>query len=334
MDSSVLLDVQHLRKNYPVQKGFLKRVVGYVRAVDDVSFQVFQGETLGLVGESGCGKTTVARCILRAVEPTSGKVLFRVGDKEIDVTTADKHALATVRQNCQMIFQDPYASLNPRKRVRDIIGEPLRVNTPMPESEHEARIAYLMKAVGLPSEYMIRYPHAFSGGQRQRIGIARALALNPKLIICDEPVSALDVSVQAQILNLLKDLQDEFGLTYVFISHDLGVVRHVSDRVAVMYLGRLVEIADSQTLFSQPMHPYSRALLGASPRPHPKYRGTVKVLDGEVTHPPMDAEGCLFRDRCPEACAACSEGTPTLYNMGSDTNPHYVACSMVTRAAS
>ncbi|MCE5258635.1 MAG: ATP-binding cassette domain-containing protein [Chloroflexi bacterium] len=328
MAGSVLLDVRNLKKSYPVQKGFLKRVVGYVRAVDDVSFQVNQGETLGLVGESGCGKTTVARCILRAVEPSAGQTFFRVDDKMIDITKADKRELRIVRQNCQMIFQDPYSSLNPRKRVRDIIGEPLFVNGVALGKALDERVAQLMHAVGLPSEYMIRYPHAFSGGQRQRIGIARALALNPKLIICDEPVSALDVSVQAQMLNLLKDLQDEFGLTYIFISHDLGVVRHVSDRVAVMYLGRLVEIASSRELFRRPLHPYSQALLAAAPKPHPKYRGEIKVLEGEVTNPPVGVKGCLFRDRCPSCCDSCAEEYPPLRNVGSEAEPHLVACHL------
>ena len=328
MASPILLDVQNLKKSYPVQKGFLKRVVGYVKAVDDVSFQVYQGETLGLVGESGCGKTTVARCILRAVEPTGGQTLFRVDNKMIDITRADKHELRTVRQNCQMIFQDPYSSLNPRKRARDIIGEPLFVNGVAQGKALDERVAQLMHAVGLPSEYMIRYPHAFSGGQRQRIGIARALALNPKLIICDEPVSALDVSVQAQILNLLKDLQDEFGLTYIFISHDLGVVRHISDRVAVMYLGRLVEIASSRELFRQPLHPYSRALLSASPKPHPKYRGKIKILEGEVTHPPVGVKGCLFQDRCSFCCDSCTDEYPPLHDVGVEGEQHLVACHL------
>lgn len=328
MDNSVLLDLRNLKKYYPVQKGFMRNVVGFVKAVDDVSFQVYQGETLGLVGESGCGKTTVARCILRAVEPTDGQVLFYVDGKMVDIIKMEKRELKIVRQNCQMIFQDPYSSLDPRQRVRDIIGEPLFVNGVARGKALEERVAQLMHAVGLPQEYMIRYPHAFSGGQRQRIGIARALALRPKLIICDEPVSALDVSVQAQILNLLKDLQDEFGLTYIFISHDLGVVRHVSDRVAVMYLGRLVEIASSRELFRRPRHPYSQALLAASPKPHPKYRDDLRILEGEVTHPPVGVTGCLFRDRCQFCCDSCTDDYPPLRDVGVEGEQHLVACHL------
>ncbi len=326
-DDSVLLDVRNLRKYFSVQKGFLKRVVGVVKAVDDVSFRVRQGETLGLVGESGCGKTTVARSILRAIEPTAGQVLFPINGKMLDIIQASKKELRLARQNCQMVFQDPYASLNPRQRVRDIIGEPLLVNGIARGKALEERVGQLMHAVGLPPDYMVRYPHAFSGGQRQRIGVARALALNPKLIICDEPVSALDVSVQAQILNLLKDLQDEFGLTYVFISHDLGVVQHVSDRVAVMYLGRLVEIAPSEAFFASPKHPYSHALLAASPKPHPKYRGQLRVLEGEVFSPPVGAKGCLFYDRCVYRDSICQESVPPLRDMAGETGAeHLVAC--------
>lgn len=331
-DRSVLLDVQHLKKYFPVQKGFMKRVVGTVKAVDDVSFSVYQGETLGLVGESGCGKTTVARSILRAVEPTDGQILLHTDDGVLDITKADKAGLREARLECQMVFQDPYSSLNPRKRVREIIGEPLMVNGIARGKKLEERVAKVMHSVGLPSEYMVRYPHAFSGGQRQRIGVARALALDPKLILCDEPVSALDVSVQAQILNLLKDLQDEYGLTYVFISHDLGVVQHVSDRVAVMYLGRLVELTDAKTLFSSPCHPYTQALLAASPKPHPKYRDKMEILEGEVTAPPADAKGCLFRDRCPQCGDECAEVAPTMVDIGEDGNVHLVACNRAQKA--
>ncbi len=254
-DLQALLQVRNLKKHFSLKKGFLRRVVGTVKAVDDVNFSVMPGETLGLVGESGCGKTTVAKTILRAIEPTDGQILFRDNGNTVDLAQLGKEALKKARRNIQLIFQDPFASLNPRQRVRDIIGEPLLVNKVARGKALEERVSTLMAAVGLRPEYMIRYPHAFSGGQRQRIGVARALALNPKLIICDEPVSALDVSIQAQILNLLKDLQDEFGLTYLFISHDLGVVQHVSDRVAVMYMGRIIEIASTQTLFKQRLQP-------------------------------------------------------------------------------
>ncbi len=248
MSNNVLLEVKNLKKYFPIQKGFLRRVVGYVKAVDDVSFYIKEGETLGLVGESGCGKTTTGRSILRAIEPTSGEILFNVDGKFVDIAKLSKDELKRMRRYMQMIFQDPYSSLNPRMTVKDIIGEPLLVNGIARGKELEERVGELMRAVGLRPEYMIRYPHAFSGGQRQRIGIARALALNPKLVVCDEPVSALDVSIQAQTLNLLQDLQEQFHLTYLFVSHDLGVVEHISDRVAVMYVGKLVEMAETEEL--------------------------------------------------------------------------------------
>ena len=293
MDSSspTLLEVRNLRKYFPLTKGLLRKVVGTVKAVDDVNFVIGRGETLGLVGESGCGKTTVAKSILRAIQPTTGEILFQDDGGVVDLTRLEQEELKKARRNIQMIFQDPFSSLNPRQRVRDIIGEPLYVNSVAKGKALEARVSELMAAVGLRPEYMIRYPHAFSGGQRQRIGVARALALNPKLIICDEPVSALDVSIQAQILNLLKDLQDQYGLTYLFISHDLGVVQHISDRVAVMYLGRLVEIAPTRELFKRPQHPYTEALLSASPKPHPKYRGRTRIITSEVPDPSYQATG-------------------------------------------
>jgi peptide/nickel transport system ATP-binding protein len=308
----VLLEVRGLKKYFPIQQGFLKKVVGQVKAVDDVSFSIYEGETLGLVGESGSGKSTVAKMILRAIEPTEGEVLFRENGDFTNVVEIKKADLKRVRRNIQMIFQDPHSSLNPRQRVRDIIGEPLLVNGVAKGKALEKRVAELMDAVGLRSEYMIRYPHAFSGGQRQRIGIARALALSPKLIVCDEPVSALDVSIQAQILNLLNDLQEEFGLTYLFIAHDLGVVQHISDRVAVMYAGRLAEVAPARQLFKNPRHPYTEALLSTSPRPHPRYRGAMQVLSGEVPDLSKEMGGCPFRYRCPHAQELCAEKTPPL----------------------
>ncbi|MBI2938924.1 MAG: ATP-binding cassette domain-containing protein [Chloroflexi bacterium] len=327
--NGILLDVRNLRKYFPLQQGFLRRVVGHVRAVDDVSLAIQEGETLGLVGESGCGKTTVAKAILRAVEPTAGEILFRDDGGFVDVARLQGPELKKVRRNIQMIFQDPFSSLNPRQRVRDIIGEPLYVNGVAKGKDLEKRVSHLMAAVGLRPEYMIRYPHAFSGGQRQRIGIARALALNPKLIVCDEPVSALDVSIQAQILNLLKDLQDEFGLTYLFISHDLGVVQHVSDRVAVMYVGRLVEVAPTQELFKQPRHPYTEALLSASPKPHPRFRGKARILSGEVPDPSHTATGCYFSSRCRYAQPVCAQEYPPLQAVNASAeraSDHLVAC--------
>ena len=324
--SPTLLDVRNLRKYFILQKGFMRKTVGTVKAVDDVSFAISRGETLGLVGESGCGKTTVAKSILRAVQPTAGEILFQEDGKSQDLAKLEKDDLKKARRNVQMIFQDPFSSLNPRQRVRDIIGEPLYVNNVAKGKELEARVSELMASVGLRPEYMIRYPHAFSGGQRQRIGIARALALNPKLIICDEPVSALDVSIQAQILNLLKDLQDDLGLTYLFISHDLGVVQHISDRVAVMYVGRIVEIAPTTEIFRHPRHPYTEALLSASPKPHPKYRGRSHIIAGEVPDPSYQATGCYFYQRCNHRKPICAEQYPPLQNVLAQGAVHLAAC--------
>ncbi len=326
MNSSILLDVKGLKKYFPIQKGFWKKKVGEVRAVDNVSFYIREGETLGLVGESGSGKTTTGRAILRAIEPTEGEVLFNIDGNLINIPQLDRKELKQIRRHMQMIFQDPYSSLNPRMTVRDIIGEPLLVNGVAKGKELEDRVAELMKAVGLRPEYMIRYPHAFSGGQRQRIGIARALALNPKLIVCDEPVSALDVSIQAQTLNLLQDLQEQFHLTYLFISHDLGVVEHISDRVAVMYTGRLVELAETEELFKNPKHPYTEALLAAVPKPDPKYRDTEKHLSGEVADPSNPPSGCYFHPRCPYAKDICKQEYPPLVNVGDNGNEHLVSC--------
>jgi peptide/nickel transport system ATP-binding protein len=325
--SNNILEVKGLKKYFPIQKGFWKRsVTKYVKAVDDVNFFIKQGETLGLVGESGSGKTTTGRAILRAIEPTDGEILFHMDDTTVDVGKLDRKGLKEARKHMQMIFQDPYSSLNPRMTVKEIIGEPLLVNGMAKGKELEDIVAKLMREVGLRPEYMIRYPHAFSGGQRQRIGIARALCMNPKLLVCDEPVSALDVSIQAQTLNLLQDLQAEYNLTYLFISHDLGVVEHISDRVAVMYVGRIVEIADTEELFRNPKHPYTEVLMRAVPKPNPKYRGTAGKVYGEVADPLNPPSGCYFHPRCPYAKDICKQQYPPLANVGKNGQDHFVSC--------
>ncbi len=322
---SRLLEVNDLKMYFPITRGFFRsRVVGHVKAVDGVSFYIGEGETLGLVGESGCGKTTTGRLVLRAYDPTGGQVWFR--DRQlgrVNVATLDKQQLCQLRQNMQLIFQDPYSSLNPRMTLLEIVGEPLYVNQVAQGSELKDRVAQLLKVVGLRPEYMTRYPHAFSGGQRQRIGVARALALNPQLIVCDEPVSALDVSVQAQILNLLQDLQQEFGLTYLFISHDLSVVEHISNRVAVMYVGKLVEHAPTDELFLNPKHPYTEALLSAVPKPDPRIRTEPIVLEGEVADPAHPPSGCYFHPRCHFSLEQCQTETPLLREIAPD---HFVSC--------
>jgi len=321
--TKVLLEVRNLKKHFPIVRGLFRRVQGYVRAVDGVSFSIDEGETLGLVGESGCGKTTTGNCILRILEPTDGDIVFHNGGKAIDVTALDEEQLRQLWCNMQMIFQDPYSSLNPRKTLKQIVGEPLVAHGVARGKELDDRVAHLLQIVGLRPEYMSRYPHAFSGGQRQRIGIARALALNPKLIICDEPVSALDVSVQAQILNLLEDLQNEFGLTYLFIAHNLAVVKHISNRVAVMYVGKIVELAKTDELFLNPRHPYTEALISAVPEPDPLLRRKPIVLPGEVANPANPPSGCYFHPRCRYAREVCSTETPTLKD---DGNGHWSAC--------
>ena len=325
MGSSVrLLDVKGLQKFFPIRKGFLKREAGQVRAVDDVSFHVDKGETLSLVGESGCGKTTTARCILRAITPTAGQILFRSeGGPVVDVASLLKSRLRPLRRQMQMIFQDPFSSLNPRRTLFDIVAEPLVANAAGTRQERMDRVAELLRLVGLRPEYMRRYPHAFSGGQRQRIGIARALALNPSLIVADEPVSALDVSVQAQILNLMLRLQAQLGLTYLFVAHDLSVVKHVSDRVAVMYVGKIVEMTDTQRLFTAPMHPYTEALLSAVPKPDPRLRAQRIVLEGEVADAANPPSGCYFHPRCRYAVDACRQETPRLEEIQPG---HFVSC--------
>ena len=307
-----LLRVRDLKKHFPILKGFFNKVVGHVKAVDGVGFDLFEGECLGLVGESGSGKTTVGRTLLRALAPTSGEVWFRVNDRDVDVAGASAETLKGLRRHMQMIFQDPYASLNPRMTVLDIVGEPLLVNGVTNRSERESRVQELLVQVGLKPHFLRRYPHAFSGGQRQRIGIARALALHPELIVADEPVSALDVSVQAQALNLLQELQEEFGLTYIFVAHDLSVVRHISDRVAVMYVGKIVELAEVDRLFDRPAHPYTEALLSAVPVPNPK-RGRKRILlSGEVADPSNPPPGCAFHPRCSYAEDRCRQDVPEL----------------------
>ncbi len=311
-----VLEIDHLTKHYPIHAGFLRKEVARVRAADDVSFSISRGETLALVGESGCGKTTVARCILRALQPTSGSIRFAPDDGQmVDLAPLSKRALRPLRRHIQLIFQDPYASLNPRMMVGDIIAEPLLVNG-VPTEERNRRVLELLDLVGLPTVARTRFPHAFSGGQRQRIGIARALALNPRLVVADEPVSALDVSVQAQIINLLLDLQDQLKLSMLFVAHDLGVVRHVSDRVAVMYVGRLVEVAPTEQLYSRPRHPYTQALLSAVPKADPRFRDTTTPPAGEVADPANPPPGCAFNPRCPYAVDRCRSERPALREVG------------------
>ena len=318
-----LLRVQNLVKQFPITGGLLGRVVDRVHAVDGVSFDLAPGETLGVVGESGCGKSTTGRCILRLIEPTAGEVWF----EGKNVTQASKEELRALARDMQIIFQDPYASLNPRMSVAAIIGEALTIHklTKTPQ-EYEARIVQLLETVGLNADHMRRYPHEFSGGQRQRIGIARALAVNPKLIVCDEAVSALDVSIQAQVINLLEDLQEQFSLTYIFIAHDLSVVEHISDRVAVMYLGRIVEIAPAQALYTDPKHPYTEALLSAVPIPDPSIKRKRIPLVGDVPSPIRPPSGCHFHTRCPIAQKPlCNTEKPVLKQTGEG---HYVACHL------
>ena len=328
----VILRVNHLVKEFPINRGvFFKKQVGAVQAVSDISFQVKRGETLGLVGESGCGKSTTARSVLRLLEPTSGEVWFQgqsdgVTDSAVDVAGADREVLRNLRKELQIVFQDPYASLNPRMTVASIVAEPMTVHDIGSQADRLERVKHLLEVVGLSPEHTNRYPHEFSGGQRQRIGVARALALNPQFMVLDEPVSALDVSIQAQVLNLMQDLQDEFGLTYLFIAHDLSVVRHISDRVAVMYLGKIVEMTDRDTLYERPMHPYTHALLSAVPIPDPTVEATRKriILEGDIPSPSNPPPGCRFNTRCPKAEAGtCDVEEPPLTELESG---HWVAC--------
>lgn len=316
-----LVEVKNIKKYFPVKKGILGRKKSFVKAVDDVSFKINKGETLGLVGESGCGKSTTGRLLMSLLEPTEGQIYFE-GDQ---ITGLNDNQIRSVRKDFQMIFQDPYASLNPRMKIRDIINEPLIVHG-FDKDGRMKRVTELLEVVGLNAYHADRYPHQFSGGQRQRIGIARALAVNPKLIIADEPVSALDVSIQSQILNLLKDLQKSFNLTYLFIAHDLSVVEHISDRVGVMYLGKIVEITDKKTLFKDPQHPYTKSLLSAVPIPDPKLKRERIILKGDIPSPANPPSGCTFHTRCPLAIDVCKQQIPKLRQT---TDGHYVSCHLV-----
>ena len=325
MSANGLLEVANLKKFYPIRQGVIPRIVGQVQAVSDVSFSIGRGRTLGLVGESGCGKTTVGRCVLRLIEPTDGRVVF----DGVDVGALSGPDLRALRRRMQIIFQDPYSSLNPRYTVSEIVGEAMRLHgLARSRSAAKDRVAQLLERVGLSRNYVNRYPHEFSGGQRQRIGIARALAVEPEFIVCDEAVSALDVSIQAQILNLLAELQSELNLSYLFIAHDLAVVKHISDRIAVMYLGEIVEEAETDELFAHPMHPYTRALLSAIPVPIPRRQRTHIPLKGDVPSPMNPPSGCRFRTRCPLATEACAEVHPPLEEVRPD---HRAACIHVDR---
>lgn len=319
--SEPLLKVNQLKKSFPIRRGILQRVVGQVQAVNGISFTLNKGETLGVVGESGCGKSTMGRSILRLIEPTSGSIEF----EERDILKLPKKELQSIRRQMQFVFQDPYASLNPRFSVEEILASPLEIHKLYAPKERKMKARQLLERVGLDADYANRFPHEFSGGQRQRIGIARALALNPKLMILDEPVAALDVSVQSQVLNLLIDLQLEYALTYIFIAHDLSVVRHISDRVLVLYLGKMAEMADAASLFSDPLHPYTQALMSAVPIPDPDIKRERIILQGDIPSPANPPSGCPFHTRCPQATARCSEVVSEWKEVKKN---HYVACHL------
>ena len=319
--ANLLLKVEHLKKYFPIQTGILSKKSGEVKAVDDLSFEVYEGETLGIVGESGCGKSTAGRAIMRLLEPTSGKVTF----DDVELTDLSNKEMRKMRRDIQMVFQDPYASLNPRHTVGKILEEPLIVHGIGKSKERKERVQEYLEIVGLSSYHAKRYPHQFSGGQRQRIGIARALMTNPRLIIADEPVSALDVSIQAQVLNLMQKLQQDLKLTYIFIAHDLGVVRHISDRVGVMYLGRIVELADSESLYREPLHPYTQALLSAVPIPDPTHHREQILLEGDIPSPANPPAGCSFHTRCPYATDLCKFTVPIFRKVKPG---HAVACHL------
>ncbi|RXJ01106.1 dipeptide ABC transporter ATP-binding protein [Anaerobacillus alkaliphilus] len=320
--SDILLEVKGLKKYFPIKSGILQKTVGHVKAVDDVSFFIKKGETFGLVGESGCGKSTTGRSIIRLYEPTAGEILFQ-GE---NIANIPEKGLRPYRKDIQMVFQDPYSSLNPRKTVGTILEEPFRVHNLYSKKERKDRVEHLLEKVGLNPTLRDRYPHEFSGGQRQRIGIARALTLNPKLIIGDEPVSALDVSIQSQVLNIMDDLQKEFGLTYLFIAHDLAVVKHISDRIGVMYLGRMMEVTDKHTLYRNPLHPYTQALLSAIPKSHPsEVKRERIILKGDVPSPANPPAGCVFHTRCPQAMDHCKQAVPMLKELEPG---HFVACHL------
>ncbi len=327
----VLLEVRDLKMHFPIRKGFLRRTVGYVKAVDGVSFYVPKGDTFGLVGESGCGKSTTGRCIVRLLDPTGGQIIYHdAQDGPVHMERLDPDQMRKYRRNLQIVFQDPYSSLNPRLTLKQIVGEPLVINKVCRGKELEDRVAELLRAVGLSPEHMNRYPHAFSGGQRQRISLARALALNPEFIVADEPVSALDVSVQAQVLNLMEDLQEQFQLTYLFIAHNMSVIRWMCHHVAVMYVGKLVEMAETEDLFAQPRHPYTEALLSAIPKPDPRVKRERIVLEGDVPSPANPPRGCYFHPRCRYAKAICTQEEPALREI---TPEHFVSCHFAEELA-
>jgi peptide/nickel transport system ATP-binding protein len=330
--ADILLEVKQLRKFFPLRKGFLQRVVAQVKAVDRIDLFIKKGETLGLVGESGCGKTTAGRSIMRLIKPTAGEILFRSkhlaeagGEAMVDIASATPAQVKILRRDMQIIFQDPYSSLDPRMTIREIVGEPLQVQRVARGSEREGRVVDLLHAVGLDTDHLKRFPHEFSGGQRQRIGIARALALNPQFIVADEPVSALDVSIQAQVINLLQDLQEQFGLTYLFIAHDLSVVKHISNRVAVMYLGKIVELAETHAMFANPRHPYTEALMSAVPVADPDFDQKRIPLAGDVPSPVDPPAGCHFHPRCRYAKAVCRTQPPAYRHLGGE---HFVSCHL------
>ncbi|MER2108451.1 MAG: dipeptide ABC transporter ATP-binding protein [Solibacillus sp.] len=325
-DKKVLLKVENLKKYFPIRSGLFAKVTGNVKAVDNVSFEVYEGETLGIVGESGCGKSTTGRVLMRLTEPTEGRIQF----DGTELTELSSEDMRKMRRDIQMVFQDPYASLNPRHTIEKILEEPLIVHGIGNQKERKEKVMKYLKIVGLSEYHAKRYPHQFSGGQRQRVGIARALMTNPKLIIADEPVSALDVSIQAQVLNLMKELQEDMGLTYIFIAHDLGVVRHISDRVGVMYLGRMVELAVSESLYEKPLHPYTQALLSAVPIPDPEYKVEQMLLTGDIPSPSNPPSGCTFHTRCPFATEECKRTAPVLREVKPG---HSVACHLYNEQA-
>lgn len=329
MQNEVLLDIRNLKKYYPVTEGAFKKVTGYVKAVDDVSLSVRSGETLGIVGESGCGKTTLGKCIVRLHKPSSGQMLYTSAGKECDLLTLSKAESFQMRREIQIVFQDPYAALNPMKNILSTFDEPLRIHGVGNRAQREELVAEMLRKVNLQPDYMYRFPHEFSGGQRQRICIAKALSLQPKLVVCDEPVSALDVSIQAQILNLMKELQESLKLTYVFIAHDLSVVQYMSDRIAVMYLGKVVEFGSAEEVYNHSLHPYTKALLSAVPIPIPNAKKNRVLLEGDVPSPVNPPAGCPFHTRCPNCMDVCRTVVPRMIENGND---HCVACHLVNPA--